>query len=162
MPNPNRPQYQDTIEETWGQAVADTVVRRYANTADRDADFEGRPGAELIGQLVAITPPGGRAYLEEYVNETYGWTPLPSIVAKEIGVTLDTWGNWVDQLPPGAVLVSATANAAQESNQLLMVRHLTLAPTGGNLVGFRSWWSNSPTNPANTTIIVAYLAAVTY
>jgi hypothetical protein len=59
MPNPNRPQYQDTIEETWGDAVADTVVRRYANTADRDADLAGFTPAELGGQVVAIVPGAG-------------------------------------------------------------------------------------------------------
>ena len=41
MANPNRPQYQDTIASTWGQAVADTVVRRYATTAARNADLGG-------------------------------------------------------------------------------------------------------------------------
>ena len=54
MTNPNRPQYQETIESAWGQAVADTVVRRYATAAERDADLAAFTPAELKGQLVAV------------------------------------------------------------------------------------------------------------
>jgi hypothetical protein len=64
-PNPDRPQYQDTIEETWGQAVADMVVRRYATTADRDADLGGFTPAELAGQVVAILL-GGEVFLQRH------------------------------------------------------------------------------------------------
>ena len=54
MPNPNRPQYKDTIASTWGQAVADTVVRRYGTAAERDADLSTFTPAELKGQVVTI------------------------------------------------------------------------------------------------------------
>ena len=64
--NPNRPEYQDTIESTWGQSVADHVIRRYATTAERDADLAGLTPADLEGQVVAITGPGGATYLEQY------------------------------------------------------------------------------------------------
>jgi hypothetical protein len=91
MPNPNRPQYQDTIEETWGQAVADTVVRRYANTADRDADLAGFTPAELAGQVVAIIPGGSGAYLERHDGSTWR-DNTTSIQSGSTFVTTDAWG----------------------------------------------------------------------
>jgi hypothetical protein len=66
MPNPDRPQYQDTIEETWGQAVADTVVRRYTSSADRDADLGAFTPAELGGQLIVIATPGSLPFLQQH------------------------------------------------------------------------------------------------
>jgi hypothetical protein len=75
MPNPNRPQYQDTIEETWGQAVADTVLRRYANTADRDADLAGFAPAQLAGQVVTIAASGSLPLLQQH--DGAGWRNLP-------------------------------------------------------------------------------------
>jgi len=59
MPNPSRPQFRGVIDETWGQLVADRVVRRYASAAERDADLAGLP--DLEGQLVAMVPGGGVA-----------------------------------------------------------------------------------------------------
>jgi hypothetical protein len=88
MPNPNRPQYQETIEETWGQAVADTVVRRYANTADRDADLAGFTPAELMGQLVVIAPGAGVIpHLEEH-NGAVWHSASPTSDADGNGVIL--------------------------------------------------------------------------
>jgi hypothetical protein len=75
MPNPDRPQYQDTIEETWGQAVADTVVRRYATTADRDADLGAFPPAELAGQVVVIVPGAGATPYLQIHNGVAWYTP---------------------------------------------------------------------------------------
>ena len=62
--NPNRPQYQGTIESTWGQSVADHVIRRYATTAARDADLAVLPAGDLEGQVVAITGAGRPTFLE--------------------------------------------------------------------------------------------------
>ena len=62
--NPNRPQYQGTIESTWGQSVADHVIRRYATTAARDADLAVLAPADLEGQVVAITGAGRVPFLE--------------------------------------------------------------------------------------------------
>jgi hypothetical protein len=96
MPNPNRPQYQDTIEETWGQAVADTVVRRYTSSADRDADLAGFTPAELAGQVVAIVQGGGVAYIEEH--DGVQWHPLASRLA--VGPQGLIWGTpWADGTP---------------------------------------------------------------
>jgi hypothetical protein len=72
MPNPNRPQYQDTIEETWGQAVADTVVRRYTSSADRDADLAEFTPAELMGQVVVLAPGGAIPYLQSHDGVRWG------------------------------------------------------------------------------------------
>jgi hypothetical protein len=66
MPNPTRPQYQEIIESSWGRAVADTVVRRYSSTAERDADLAGIPVDELEGQVVAIAPGSARAILAQF------------------------------------------------------------------------------------------------
>ena len=64
--NPNRPQYQGTIESTWGQSVADHVIRRYASPAERDADLTeaGLTAEDLEGQVVAITGAGRPPFLE--------------------------------------------------------------------------------------------------
>lgn len=75
MTNPNRPQYEDTIASTWGQAVADTVVRRYATTAARDADVAGLTLAALTGQVIVIVPGGGSIpYLQ--VHDGTAWRNL--------------------------------------------------------------------------------------
>ncbi|HEX3453130.1 MAG TPA: hypothetical protein VHS03_00780 [Gaiellaceae bacterium] len=160
MPNPNRPQYQDTIEETWGQAVADTVVRRYANTADRDADFAGRPGAELIGQVVAMTPPGGRAYLQEYV-EGLGWTQMPIMYAGSAGVTTSSTGIWeVPGIPAGTVVVGATANGAQANTPMTMARDNWDIPDGQSRCLFQALWSTNATPPADTTIGASWVVVL--
>jgi hypothetical protein len=163
MPNPNRPQYQDTIEETWGQAVADTVVRRYASTADRDADLAGFSPAELAGQVVVVLRGAGLPP-QVHTHDGAAWRVLgePFIIAAELGVTVDAWGNWNVDLPAGARLVAATAVGAQEGLSIHMVRHTTNGPTFGTRVSFRSYFTNSATNPVNTTIGAAYIAAVTY
>jgi len=76
MTNPYRPAYGQTIEESWGQAVADTVVRTYPDTATRDADLSGFSATDLAGQVVAITPAGGMASLQ-YHDGTQ-WQTIPS------------------------------------------------------------------------------------
>ena len=54
MTNPARPQYQDVIDEAWGGQVADHVIRRYADNAERDADLAGLTAAELSGQTIIV------------------------------------------------------------------------------------------------------------
>jgi hypothetical protein len=77
MANPDRPDFGQVIDETWGQIVADTVVRRYATTADRDADLVGFTPAQLAGQTVAIIPTDGSpAWLE--LHDGTGWRPTPA------------------------------------------------------------------------------------
>jgi hypothetical protein len=70
--NPARPQYQDIIDEAWGDQVADHVIRRYADKAERDADLAGIAPADLDGQVVALA-----AMLEIYNATAAGWTPIP-------------------------------------------------------------------------------------
>jgi hypothetical protein len=102
MPNPNRPQYQDTVEETWGQAVADTVVRRYANTADRDADLAGFTPAELAGQLVTIAPGGGvLPWLASHDGNAW----------QDIAPTPKFGNPFVGAAPPGPARLYVTTNA---------------------------------------------------
>jgi hypothetical protein len=64
--NPDRPQYQDIIDEAWGQSVADHVIRRYRDAAERDADLAGISPADLAGQVVAIVDPAGVPFLEQH------------------------------------------------------------------------------------------------
>lgn len=52
--NPARPQFQDTIDEAWGDQVADHVVRRYIDAAARDADLGAVAPADLQGQVIAV------------------------------------------------------------------------------------------------------------
>jgi hypothetical protein len=88
--NPNRPQYQDTIESTWGQAVADHVIRRYATPAERDSDLAGLTQADLEGQLVAILSPTG-TYLQHHRGGV--WATLPDIQSGETYVSTDGASN---------------------------------------------------------------------
>jgi hypothetical protein len=64
--NPARPNYQDIIDEAWGDQVADHVIRRYRDTAERDADFVGVPPDELTGQMIAIIAGGQIPYLQQH------------------------------------------------------------------------------------------------
>jgi hypothetical protein len=75
--NPNRPQFQDTIASTWGQSVADHVIRRYASTAARDADLTGISAADLAGQYVAINPTPGDVSL--WRHDGIRWNAQPII-----------------------------------------------------------------------------------
>ena len=52
--NPARPQFQDVIDEAWGDQVADHVIRRFATAGDRDTDLAGIAAADLAGQLVTV------------------------------------------------------------------------------------------------------------
>ena len=79
MPNPARPQYQDIIESTWGQAVADTVIRRYATAAARDADLAAFTPAQLLGQVVTV----GAALLVHNGGTVNPWGP-PGRIARVI------------------------------------------------------------------------------
>ena len=91
--NPNRPEYQDTIESTWGQSVADHVIRRYATAAERDADLAALTPADLEGQVVAIT--GAAPYLWQYSGGV--WEPIAGMPAGKVvqsatvGATGATW-----------------------------------------------------------------------
>ena len=75
--NPNRPEYMDTVESTWGQSVADHVIRRYATIGERDADLAALTPADLEGQTVAITQGGPGTYLVQ--NRGGVWVPIPDI-----------------------------------------------------------------------------------
>jgi hypothetical protein len=75
--NPDRPLYQDIIDEAWGVQVADHVIRRYRDAAERDLDFTGIAAAELAGQVVAITPSDGSPpYLQQH--DGTAWGPIMS------------------------------------------------------------------------------------
>jgi hypothetical protein len=164
MPNPNRPQYQDTIEETWGQAVADTVVRRYANSADRDADLAGLTPAELAGQVVAIAPGGGAAaYLQQHDGTQ--WNSHQFSYGGVAAVTTDQYGNWRPTLPSaslGAVRTTgAVANLAQSGNlAIIMVRNVWDVAAESVTVIFSAVRSDG-TNPANTTISATWVITYT-
>jgi hypothetical protein len=71
MQNPARPSFGDVIDEGWGDLTADRVVRRYATTAERDLDLTGIDPADLAGQVVTITAPGGYPY--EQVHDGTRW-----------------------------------------------------------------------------------------
>jgi hypothetical protein len=80
MPNPTRPIFGEVIDETWGDLVADHVVRQYANAAERDADFAGFAPADLQGQLVGINPPPPVInYLQQH--DGTAWHPRPIVRA---------------------------------------------------------------------------------
>ena len=72
MANPARPVDGQVISTTWGLAVADSVVRVYANAAARDADLAGVAPAELLGQVVMLT---GTGELLTYAGPLAGWRP---------------------------------------------------------------------------------------
>jgi hypothetical protein len=58
MANPSRPNFKDVIDNQWGTLVANQVVRRYANAAERDADLAGFAPADLAGQVCLLTAVG--------------------------------------------------------------------------------------------------------
>jgi hypothetical protein len=137
MPNPNRPQYQDTIEETWGQAVADTVVRRYANTADRDADLAGFTPAELMGQLVVIAA-GVPAipYIQEHDGARWRGLPAERDGIAGDGLLLkagDAWGisdgtgfcrvTFVEPFPNACLGVACSNSQAEDGSEWLAMMH---------------------------------------
>ena len=79
--NPNRPEYQDTIESSWGQAVADHVIRRYATAAERDADLAVLAPADREGQVVALT--GAAPHVCQCIGGV--WVPLsPGIIGSTV------------------------------------------------------------------------------
>jgi len=65
MANPVRPAFEDVIQESWGDAVADTVVRRYATVAERDADLAGFTAAQLKGQVCTVATPLVLVYVHD-------------------------------------------------------------------------------------------------
>jgi hypothetical protein len=85
MPNPARPSFDEVIAETWGDAVSDTVVRRFATAAARDADLAGFTPAQLRGQVVWLDTP---AQLQYHDGTT--WHP----VAQPADI-LGAWSTWV-------------------------------------------------------------------
>ena len=78
MTNPARPEFQDIIDEAWGDQVADHVIRRYPDTATRDADL---PAPE-VGQVVAIT---GGAAPRLQVRTATGWLDFTTTRARMMG-----------------------------------------------------------------------------
>lgn len=99
MPNPSRPVYKDVIDDQWGQLVADRVIRRYASTAERDADMSGI--LDLAGQVCAITVAPGSTLL--YQHDGVAWAPLGGRFAR---VICDGSSNVVvAQVPPSAMSV---------------------------------------------------------
>lgn len=62
MANPARPSFDEVIAEAWGDAVSDTVVRRYPTTAARDTDLAGFATAALRGQVCWLDFPAGLTY----------------------------------------------------------------------------------------------------
>lgn len=100
--NPNRPEYMDTIESTWGQSVADHVTRRYASAGERDADLAALTAADLFGQVVFVGPAGaptGFGYLQ--IHNGTGWVTVLGVpgggAASELsgvytGHTAGQWG----------------------------------------------------------------------
>ena len=88
--NPNRPEYQDTIESTWGQSVADHVVRRYSSPAERDADLAELLPGDLVGQMVAICPSSSIPYLE--THDGVAWSPVVETRAGTGAVVTDVNG----------------------------------------------------------------------
>ena len=73
--NPNRPEYMDTIESTWGQSVADHVIRRYATMAEATADLDELDPADLEGQVIAVG-----AVVPGLVQRLGGlWHPVPAM-----------------------------------------------------------------------------------
>jgi hypothetical protein len=160
MPNPIRPSFGEVIDETWGDLVADHVVRRYVNAAERDADLAGLTAAELAGQVVVLVPGPAGTPPQIQLHDGTGWVTEPRVAAGFDGysvVTTDTWGNWSVALPPGAKAGGAVANGSQENLAFVMVRHLANWPAGSNSIGFRAWAPDG-SNPANTTIGATWLA----
>ena len=65
--------------------MADTVVRRYSSTAERDADLTFTPDV-LKGQMVAVTGPPPVVYLHDGTR----WNALPYRLARFIGDNVAT------------------------------------------------------------------------
>jgi hypothetical protein len=93
MANPSRPQFKDVIDQTWGQLVADRIIRRYASVAERDADLAGV--VDLDGQMVVMTPGAGEpAYLLQRIGGVWRTVPDPFIQRGEAGIILDGASNF--------------------------------------------------------------------
>jgi hypothetical protein len=91
MPNPTRPSFGEVIDETWGDLVADQVIRRYVNAAERDADLVGFTPADLAGQVIAIMPGAGvPPYLQQH--DGAGWHSIPTIQGSLTGGMTDANG----------------------------------------------------------------------
>jgi hypothetical protein len=83
LSNPVRPEFQDIIDEAWGDQVSDMVVRRYVDTAARDSDLGAFTPATLDGQVVAIVPaPPGVPYLQQHNG--IGWATVGSAVPEPL------------------------------------------------------------------------------
>jgi hypothetical protein len=94
MPNPGRPQYQDIIDEAWGDQVADRVVRRYVDDVERDADLAGFTPAELAGQLVAIVPAAPASpYLQRHDGALWRGEPAAIDGAPGVGLIVKVAAN---------------------------------------------------------------------
>jgi hypothetical protein len=113
--NPNRPQYQDTIESAWGQSVADHVVRRYATAAERDADLAGLTAADLEGQVVVIA---GSDFPSIEIFHGGAWSPLPDVQAGQAWISTDAGSNAYIPFPrafagvPQSVIATAGAGTS--------------------------------------------------
>jgi hypothetical protein len=154
--NPERPQYQDIIDEAWGDQVADHVIRRYRDAAERDADLAGFSPADLAGQVIAIAPGGALPYLQ--AHDGAGWANLPTAQAGYASVQLDGfgWGRIIFPKPFQVIpVVQLTWQSTSTSVYLLGVaspkttefQFLCTAPGGGaavNGVAKIAWLALAP------------------
>jgi hypothetical protein len=154
MANPNRPEYQDTIESSWGQLVADHVVRRYGTAAERDADLAGLTAPELEGQVVNVNG-------DIQVYRAGAWVTRAFTVSGASTVTTDGFGNAAIGLPAGARSLGAAMSGAQIGFQFVPVRNTQDSPLGSPSVMFVIYNTAGGTHP-NTAVALSWVIAATY
>ena len=136
MANPSRPAFEEVIQESWGDAVADTVVRRYATVAERDADLLGFSAAQLKGQVCTVAAP----LMLQYVHDGARWVGQERLVDRVpitgtgTSVLVTAAGAGATGLcPPGfawRVAVSGKAGGTGASGLILLeVRRTVPTPT---------------------------------
>jgi hypothetical protein len=154
MPNPGRPQYQDIIDEAWGDQVADRVVRRYVDAVERDDDLAGFTPAELAGQLIAIVPALPAApYLQEHDGAK--WRGMPAAVdGGEGGLILktsngNTWAtssdvgfvqvNFVEPFPNACLGVALSSCQGSDGSEWLALLHQEYTSKNAFIFVPRTW-----------------------
>ena len=153
--NPNRPEYLGTIESTWGQSVADHVVRRYASYAERDADLADLlASGDLEGQIVNVngTP-------SEYSHGQ--WVELRPVVCGSDTFTTDGGGNFTVPLPAHSGWYGIAANGADSTWIYLIVVNTTTGIPGTSRCQLQVRNAASPTAVmANTACKVSFVAHI--